>query len=517
MISVVLYGRNDSHGYHLQKRAAISLNGIAEVLSHPDDEILFVDCNTPDTLPTFPESIHDTLTDEAKRLLKVIRLRPRAYARASGGSPLSVTEALCRNVAVRRSNPRNRWLLSTNSDMVFVPAEGGVTLSEAAAGLGDGFYLLPRFDVPEWLWEGLDRRDPAGNLERLREWGRAFHLNEVNRHDPEIGFDSPGDFQLILREQLFAIHGFDEDMRLGWNVDANIGKRLFLLNGGSRSVLPSFFGYHCNHNLQANALHAGSAPRNDWNRFFRSVTDPFLPKQKDAWGLAGEELEVLRPAPAGYQRFESALRASLPGLLGSYTERFCGSPSFNANLLYDTLHVFPFVANFLGGLAPGARVGYLGANLELLQLLSRFIEEEGSRLAVLADPDLFAIGEGKPPEPPPAGVLWADPQAIGGADLYLLDAGLPHAPRRERLPGCTVPVETALLGSWLERLTKKIDELRKAAAGDRSGRPFVFVGFQNTVLERLMRNSFDTVIGGMGTAVHYGRARLGPLPDAKDA
>ena len=62
MISVILYGRNDSHGYNLPKRAAISLNCIAEVLSDPDDEILFVDYNTPDDLPTYIEAVYDTLT-----------------------------------------------------------------------------------------------------------------------------------------------------------------------------------------------------------------------------------------------------------------------------------------------------------------------------------------------------------------------------------------------------------------------------------------------------------------------
>ena len=33
MLSVILYGRNDSYGYNLHKRAAISLNCIAEMLS----------------------------------------------------------------------------------------------------------------------------------------------------------------------------------------------------------------------------------------------------------------------------------------------------------------------------------------------------------------------------------------------------------------------------------------------------------------------------------------------------
>ena len=73
MISLILYGRNDSYGYNLHKRAAISLNCMAEVLDAPGDEILFVDYNTPDDFPTFPEAIQDTLTERAKRLLRQSR------------------------------------------------------------------------------------------------------------------------------------------------------------------------------------------------------------------------------------------------------------------------------------------------------------------------------------------------------------------------------------------------------------------------------------------------------------
>jgi hypothetical protein len=60
VISIILYGRNDSYGYNLHKRAALSLNCMAEVLSDPDDEVLFVDYNTPDDFPTFPEAIQVT-------------------------------------------------------------------------------------------------------------------------------------------------------------------------------------------------------------------------------------------------------------------------------------------------------------------------------------------------------------------------------------------------------------------------------------------------------------------------
>ena len=89
MISVILYGRNDSHGYNLHKRAAISLNCIVEV---PDDEILFVDYNTPNDLPTFIEAIYDTLTPAAKARLRVFRVRPELHARLVGRTHLSALE-----------------------------------------------------------------------------------------------------------------------------------------------------------------------------------------------------------------------------------------------------------------------------------------------------------------------------------------------------------------------------------------------------------------------------------------
>lgn len=57
MITVVLDGRNDNYGYNLYKRPALSLNCMAEVLTDPSDEILFVDYNTPDGFPTRPEAI----------------------------------------------------------------------------------------------------------------------------------------------------------------------------------------------------------------------------------------------------------------------------------------------------------------------------------------------------------------------------------------------------------------------------------------------------------------------------
>ena len=71
MLSIIVYGRNDNYGYNLHKRAAISLNCLAEILTEESDEILFVDYNTPDDFPTFPEAISDTLSSKLKFFISV--------------------------------------------------------------------------------------------------------------------------------------------------------------------------------------------------------------------------------------------------------------------------------------------------------------------------------------------------------------------------------------------------------------------------------------------------------------
>src|SRR5262245_54230459 len=112
MISVVLYGRNDAHGYNLHRRAALSMNCPAEILTDPDDEILFVDYNTPDELPTFVEAISDTLTHRCLELLRVLRIPAALHTeRFAARTHLVAIEPVSRNAAVRRANPANRWIL----------------------------------------------------------------------------------------------------------------------------------------------------------------------------------------------------------------------------------------------------------------------------------------------------------------------------------------------------------------------------------------------------------------------
>jgi hypothetical protein len=92
-----------------------------------------------------------------------------------------------------------------------------------------------------------------------------------------IRFDGLGDFQPILREDFWAIDGFDEEMILGWHVDSNLSRRMFLHRGSIESLEGHVAAYHCNHNRTPTVYHRDEWIANDLSRFFFSVEHVELP------------------------------------------------------------------------------------------------------------------------------------------------------------------------------------------------------------------------------------------------
>ena len=347
MFSVILYGRNDSHGYNLHKRAAISFNALAEVMSDPDDEILFVDYNTPEDHPTFPEAIHDTLTEKAKKVMRILRVRPEQHAHLKSKTHLVALECQSRNVALRRSNPNNRWILYTNTDMLLVPRTEGESLSDILGAVPDGFYQIPRFELPEMLWEAaFDRRDPAENLRKLRDWSVRFHLNQVVHNFMPMKYDALGDFQAALREDMFAIHGFDEEMILGWHCDSNLAARLALYRGRVDTLIDKLFGYHCDHTRVAAANNKGRQTKmNDQDRYIWDVSTPYLPAQAETWGWPDVTIEEVRlDRDTSYQRFTAGLDAAMEPATVPYTTTSLEWQLYD-DLSYDLPHTLPFVCD----------------------------------------------------------------------------------------------------------------------------------------------------------------------------
>ncbi|MBI3418553.1 MAG: hypothetical protein HY053_00255 [Proteobacteria bacterium] len=362
MISVILYGRNDSHGYNLHKRAAISLNCIAEMLDAPNDEILFVDYNTPDDFISFPEAIADTLTERCKKMLRIFRVRPSHHARFRAETDLVALEPVSRNVAIRRSNPANRWLLCTNTDMIFAPKPPFKSLSGLVANLEDGFYELPRFDLPDLLWEGLNRMTPLENIATVEKWGLGYHINEIICRPKEILFDAPGDFQLFPRAAGFELQGFDERYNLGWHMDSNLGKRFYIHYGIVRSLDERVSGWHCNHTRTQSIAHRSGRRTNDMDEVFTQVVRADLPHQKDSWGLVNEEIEEIR---LDIDRGQSLLRA-LDKVSGAPAKEPYLAPEKSSELLAcPPAHLKPYIADILYSFHRKTVVGYCGYDPEM--------------------------------------------------------------------------------------------------------------------------------------------------------
>jgi hypothetical protein len=279
--------------------------------------------------------------------MRILRVRPEQHAELRGETHLMALEAQSRNVALRRSNPRNRWVLYTNTDVLLVPRSPQESLSDILRNLPDGFYETPRFEIPEMLWEAaFDRRDPAGNLARLRDWSSRFHLNQVVNNFMPMRYDALGDFQVALREDMFAIHGFDEAMMLGWHCDSNLAARLSLYRGGPDTLVDKVFAYHCDHTRVPALNNVGRrTPMNDQDRFIWNLAAPFLPAQAESWGWPDVEIEEIRlNRDTAYERYAAGLSAAIVPTAEPYrTTNIEGNVHYD--LTYDLPHTLPFVCN----------------------------------------------------------------------------------------------------------------------------------------------------------------------------
>ena len=463
MFSVILYGRNDTHGYNLHKRAAISFNALAEVMSDPDDELLFVDYNTPDDHPTFPEAIHDTLTEKAKRVMRVLRIRPEQHAHLKSRTHLVALECQSRNVALRRSNPNNRWILYTNTDMLLVPRIEGESLSGILRDVPDGFYQIPRFELPEMLWEAaFDRRDPAGNLAKLREWSVRYHLNQVVHNFMPMKYDALGDFQAALREDMFAIHGFDESMLLGWHCDSNLAARLALYRGRVDTLIDRVFGYHCDHTRVAAANNKGRQTRmNNQDRYIWDVTSPYVPEQAETWGWPDVEIEEIRlDRDTSYQRFTAGLDAAMQPAAAPYTSTSLEWHLYD-DLTYDIPHTLPFVCDQMLTYPRSTSVMLVAARAEFVRKFATAWRAMGFVGDILIPEECAGL-----PEDLPGTVRGRFVDLLPKTDMFVFEFGLATQRSDE-------PVRTGrMCGPLDEKRLKVISNLfRRAVSTEAETRP----------------------------------------------
>lgn len=501
MISVILYGRNDNYGYNLHKRAALSINCIAEVLTGPGDEIVFVDYNTPDDYPTFPEAIEDTLTSTAKGKLRVLRARGNIHSPYAASTHLQALEPIARNIALRRSSAANPWILSTNTDMIFVPRNGS-SLTDVVSGLPDGHYGTARLELPESLWESLDRKAPLDCIARLRAWAPRAYLNEVVYTEPDVLFDGPGDFQLARREDLVRIHGFDERMVLGWHVDWNIGHRLTLLKGPIRSALDKVYAYHCDHTRQVTPAHKRERLENDTHRFVHEVTDPVASFQADTWGAPGEDIEEIRLDETRRQRFFSIVEAVLPPATKA---EHASSRAFNTfpNFTYVPEHVINFLIDLFLALPGATRVAWCGVRSDLFRLAAASMHRGGFESPLLLDEGSADLAEFA------AAKVQREAEWLATADIFVFDFGLKSQDGRSDADATT---RTALSESDTRHLIRVRDTFLRAVDdererlrnGDKPRRRFVGVNCIHNSMELLFSDCIGISVTPFSTRVRHG-------------
>jgi len=402
MISIITYGRNDNYSYNLVKRTALSFNCLAEALTD-EDEILFADCNTPDHLPTLPEFIWDTLSDKALKLIKVVRIPPALYEKIRDESPLPVLENVSRNAAIVRSNPRNHWMLSTNPDVLLVLAAKWPSLAELLRSLPDSFYEMPRFDIPESVWSSLARANAQENMRSLRDWliaNKAAVIETLpdHRFQKFYLFDAPGDFQLAPRAYFHRLRGFDESMKKYFHSDANLAKRMWLLNGRRTDhLLGELWVLHQDHYLSGEwTKTVTTIEHNDYYK--KVINEEILEANHPHWGLQDVSLPF-------FSLSEQILRQRVflpqvpPALDGDLP--LSREPDWTLQPFYRLVHYDPalltlYLKELLRVISPESRIAYLGRNTETLDAIQRAWRETAAdghpvlNLAEQSDPGEYA-------------------------------------------------------------------------------------------------------------------------------
>jgi len=457
------------------------------------DEILFADCNTPDTLPTFPESVSDTLTEKARALLRVIRIRPDAFRRFVPKTRLKVHEPFCRNVLVRRSHPENRWILSTNSDIVPVFGDVDASMEQLLKGLSaDRLHIAPRGEIPEQLWEGVDRRDPENVRRLFRAWGVALGMAEQVDCGSVVLHDGPGDFQLLSRSDLHAIDGFDEGILQGWHVDGNLCARMHVKTGGNISLAGKVIAYHCDHNRQATPTHRSGFASESAHDLVHGIRSAELPAQREIWGAPDEGFEEIRIEADGGRRFGDLLLDIQGGVAPVRSSRL-ERESFNTTLGTPASVAFPHLASHLATLPPGGTVAYVGRDAAMVGLLRALLSLRGTSL--VACPGLSISGDDK---------FWSDWMS---SRVVVLDAWAgdlvhgrtewPRDLRREKSP----------VGEWARLQDKTLRRLHAQGIARGRSPEFLFVGTQNTWLDIDLNRFFDLTLTPFASHVRPGTIR----------
>src|SRR5262249_21406978 len=353
----------------------------------------------------------------------------------------------------------------------------------------------PRFDVPESLWESFNRFNPAVVISEIAELGETAHLNEIVFGADHLLYDAPGDFQLVEREELFAIHGFCESMLQGWHVDAILAKRMHMGHGQVGDLAARISAYHCEHTRNFSTMHY-VGKENDTARFVDNLAQASIAEQAESWGLPSEQVEELSLTSCPTAVYLSALAKVISGEQFSSPEVLYAPESFNL-VGYDSQHVLPYLTDVFVNLPRNWSVGWLGGREQTLMLFKQMWDRMGYTGNVLVPEKGAAEGLCCPPV---AGIevrAWS--QMLQKANIFVFDfAELECKGGISSLQGELKSRGSALLAYFLALVSF---EQRQA---EEAHRRIVLINAINNDFEKLSQEFMMTVRTPISSRIRHG-------------
>jgi hypothetical protein len=293
-------------------------------------------------------------------------------------------------------------------------------------------------------------------------------------------------------------------MLLGWHVDSNICKRLFMLYGEVGDLTDRLFGYHCDHTRQVTPMHRRAAVENSLSEFVDGVSDAGLWGQSENWGCADAEIEDIRLDASSVGRYAANLASTVKRPMTAATEIGYIRETHD-KVGYDAAHVLPHLVDVLSSAPRSWNAAWFGghkAMFELFRAAWLAMGFTGSLLVLKADSDRL-IGRKDA-----AVVIAETPEILRLADVFIVDFA-------DSEGGSLVDPATELVGEDARRLILNFGQIVKAehARAESGAAP------RRVIAINAIHNRFEPLVRGhveFARSPFSGRLRHGyVLPEQK--
>lgn len=308
-LSIVIPGRNDNYGGEQRERLNFCCAALLEQLEHfrIESEIVLVDYNPPPDRPPF-SSLIDWPAKTACCSVRAITVAPEFHARFLHSDKRSFNGPTSFNVGFRRS--RGLFIVPKSSDTIFSD-ELMQFLAQKRLEIGR-VYRANRCDVPKELLHmngSLAQKLAFCHRNIITEYG----YQNVKSPFPILHTNASGDFQMMYRDHLFAIHGYWERDVCGTHNDSLVQYAAYCLGISEARLPPPARVFKITHDRQTTRTVTESAPKQalrdgvptlSWAEAFEVIQEMVLKKRSpilsdESWGLADVDLPEQTIVKAG--------------------------------------------------------------------------------------------------------------------------------------------------------------------------------------------------------------------------